>query len=298
QKYDRALVPWSLLVGGEPTDSAVQEAMLAVPHAYASLNLHGRAAITYGRALELFSKQIEKVDASISSIREGRFLNALIREESLQAMTTAPRPGHLATADEQIAGESIALIEKRLGNSKSPAALALRERAARLRGVLTWRLETEYPERLTAAHAHLKELNTQVEALTRQYDAFVRTRLVAPALLAGCAAHHIAAQGTLADLRKVRPDLQEVTVEQGLDEAMQGYRRFLEETPETAMTPEAMRRLADLQIEKQFGIRAGEGKPRPIAAPLLAEGPAGVQADGFHPAAGGTDAGPRESDQD
>src|SRR6059036_2331796 len=279
QKYDRALVPWSLLVGGEPTDAAVQEAMLAVPHAYASLNLHGRAAITYGRALELFSKQIERVDASISSIRVRRFLKALTREESrqdetwvirlrslpdapetyylmelmashdfqtalhnyldledlqsrlmawktsldafddiirlrrqnyepllpevdaqfreldsrirlrleqrkhlgerLQAMLTAPRPGDLATAEERMAGESIAFIEKQLGDSNSPASLTLRERAARLRGVLTWRLETEYPERLTAAHAHLKELNTQVEALTTQYDAFVRTRQAA-----------------------------------------------------------------------------------------------------------------------
>src|SRR5512146_184736 len=82
QQYDRALVPWNILAEREPTDVAVQEGMLAVPHAYASLNLHGRAAIMYGRALEVFSKQIEKVDASIGSIREGRFLKALIREES------------------------------------------------------------------------------------------------------------------------------------------------------------------------------------------------------------------------
>ena len=45
---------------------------------------------------------------------------------------------------------------------------------------------------------------------------------------------------TLAGLRKVQPDLQEVEVEQGLDKAMAGYRRFLEDTPETAMTPEAI----------------------------------------------------------
>src|SRR5262252_6456410 len=57
QQYDRALVPWQLLVEREPTDAAVQEAMLALPHAYASLNLHGRAAILYGRALEQFSRQ-------------------------------------------------------------------------------------------------------------------------------------------------------------------------------------------------------------------------------------------------
>ncbi len=78
-----------------------------------------------------------------------------------------------------------------------------------------------------------------------------RSLVLAPALIVGCASHRSTTpQGTLAELRDVRPDLEEVTVEQGLDQAMQGYRRFLEETPETAMTPEAMRRLADLQLEK------------------------------------------------
>src|SRR5262249_40430534 len=68
------------LVDREPTDSAVQEVMLAVPHAYASMKLYGRAAIGYGRALELFTGQIERDDASVKRIREGRFLKALIRE--------------------------------------------------------------------------------------------------------------------------------------------------------------------------------------------------------------------------
>jgi predicted negative regulator of RcsB-dependent stress response len=279
KQYDRALVPWNILVDREPTDAAVQEAMLALPNAYASLNLHGRAAILYGRALELFNQQIQKVDASIGSIREGRFLEALIREESredetwvirlrtlpdapetyylmelmashdfqtalhnyldledlqarllawttsleafddmirlrgqnyepllpevdtefreldsrirlrleqrkhlgerLQAMLTAPRPESLATAEERIAGDRIALIEKLLGDADRPESNALRQRAARLRGVITWRLQTEYPERLTAAHEHLNELNTHVEAMTRQYDAYVRTRQAA-----------------------------------------------------------------------------------------------------------------------
>ncbi len=279
KQYDRALVPWKILAEREPTDVAVQEAALAVPHAYASLNLHGRAALLYGRALELFSNQIAKVDASVGSIREGRFLKALIREESredqswvirlrslpgapetyylmelmashdfqtalqnyldledlrakliawktsldafddiirlrgqnyepllpevdaqfreldsrmrlrleqrkhlaerLQAMLTAPRPDYLVTADERIAAERIALIEKQLGEADSPESLALRRRAARLRGLLTWRVETEYPQRLTAAYEHLSELNKQIEALTRQYEAFVRTRQAA-----------------------------------------------------------------------------------------------------------------------
>ena len=100
QHFDRALVPWNILVEREPTDAAVQEAMLAVPHAYASLTLHGRAAIMYGRALEVFSKQIERVDASIGSIREGRFLKALIREESRQDETWVIRLRSLPDAPE------------------------------------------------------------------------------------------------------------------------------------------------------------------------------------------------------
>src|SRR5881409_2493959 len=279
QKYDRALVSWNILVEREPTDAAVQEAMLAVPHAYATLKLHGRAAIIYERALDLFSKQIERVDASIGSIREGRFLKALIREESrqdetwvirlrslpdapetyylmelmashdfqtalhnyldledlkgrlmawktsldafddiirlrgqnyepllpeidaqfreldsrmrlrleqrkhlgerLQEMLTAPRPDYLATAEERIAGERIALVEKQLGNSDSSESVALRQRAARLRGAITWRIETEYQKRLTAAHVHLNELNADVDSLTKHYDAFVRSRQAA-----------------------------------------------------------------------------------------------------------------------
>ena len=54
-------------------------------------------------------------------------------------------------------------------------------------------------------------------------------------------------------------DTTEVTVEDGLDKAMQSYRRFLDETPDDAMTPEAMRRLADLKLEKEYGI-LGDGK--------------------------------------
>src|SRR5215468_3385481 len=252
QQYGRALVPWNILADREPTDAAAQEVMLAVPHAYASLKLYGRAAIGYGRALELFSDQIERVDASIHSIKEGQFLNALVREESredetwvirlrslpdapetyylmelmashdfqtalqnyldleelrskfnawkasldafddiirlrgqnyepllpevdaqfreldskirlrleqrkhlaerLQAILTAPRPDYLATSEEQTAAVRIALLEKQLGHSDNPESLALRQRAASLRGALTWRLETEYQKRLTAAY--------------------------------------------------------------------------------------------------------------------------------------------------
>src|SRR6266849_3699660 len=287
QQYDRALVPWNILVDREPTDGAVQEVILAVPHAYASLNLHGRAALLYGRALELFSNQIEKVDASIRSIREGRFLNALIREESredetwvirlrgqnyepllpevdahfreldsrmrlrveqrkhlaerLQAILTAPRPDYLATAEEQTASERIARIEKELGNSNDPESLALQQRAARLRGVLTWRLETEYNDRLTAAYVHLNELNAPLDALTRQYDAFVRTRQAATHSYVGY-------------------DVQIARLRERVDEALQrvdvliARQGHMIETVATNQLEARKQRLVAQQTEARFGV--------------------------------------------
>src|SRR5207237_7080854 len=74
--------------------------MVAMPNAYGSLKLDGRAAIVYGRALDQFSRQIERVDASIGSIRGGRFLQALIREESRQDETWVIRLRNLPDAPE------------------------------------------------------------------------------------------------------------------------------------------------------------------------------------------------------
>jgi len=84
ERFERALVPWSILVEREVTDSAVQEAMLAVPYAYGKLGVYSKAALMYGRALEAFGTEIDRLGASIKSIREGKFLRALVREELKQ----------------------------------------------------------------------------------------------------------------------------------------------------------------------------------------------------------------------
>ncbi len=83
-RFDRALVPWTLLVKRNPTGKAVQESMLGVPYSYAQLNLHGKAALLYGSALESFGQELTKLDASIDTIHKGNFLKALVREELKQ----------------------------------------------------------------------------------------------------------------------------------------------------------------------------------------------------------------------
>ena len=282
--YEKALVPWGMLIGRDATDAAVQEAKLALPFAYSRLQLYGRAALLYGQALDSFGKELEKVDASVRSIRAGNFLKALVREEikqdnlwvvrlrtlpdtpetfyltdlmasndfqtalqnyldmedlrrrliawqngfdafedlmrlrranytpllpqvdarfreldsqmrvrveqrdhlqkRLQDLLTAPRPALLATTDERLALERLRQIEKTLGHSRGGNG-ALCAEVQRLQGVLTWRLYTEYPERLTQAHEHLHELSQDVRMLQEQYTAFVRARQAAVHSYAG-----------------------------------------------------------------------------------------------------------------
>jgi tetratricopeptide (TPR) repeat protein len=84
EDYERAVVPWTLLAKREVTDAAVQEAKLALPFAYGKLDVYGRAALLYADALDSFGGEVKKLDASIKSIREGKFLKALVREEVRQ----------------------------------------------------------------------------------------------------------------------------------------------------------------------------------------------------------------------
>ena len=78
---------------------------------------------------------------------------------------------------------------------------------------------------------------------------------VSSLLLASCATP--TEQGTLAELSQVEADVEEVYLGDNLERAADSYRRYLAETTESARTPEAMRRLADLQIEEQYGLMGG-----------------------------------------
>lgn len=276
--YDRALVPWSMLAKRNVTNNAVQESLLDVPYAYGKLNIHGKAAILYGQALNSYAKEIERLDASIASIREGKFLNAVIREElkkdkhwlinlrelpdtpetyyltqmmashdfqeslknyldltdlqkrlrhwgnylgafeeiikiraayyepllpeietqfrlidskmklrieqrdrldkRLKKMLVSPRYDVLITVDERITLLQIGQLENKL-KQQSVAGEKIRQRIARLKGVITWNVNTEYQERFTQAAEHLGELDEHVEKLNKIYNAFVRTRQAA-----------------------------------------------------------------------------------------------------------------------
>ena len=75
---------------------------------------------------------------------------------------------------------------------------------------------------------------------------------------------------TLSQLDSVPADVEDIYVADGLERAAQSYRRYLEETSESGRTPEAMRRLADLQIEQAYGVMGG-GDVVEMAAPDTAQ---------------------------
>ena len=278
-RFDRALVPWKLLQDRQDTNEAVQEAMLAVPYAYGKLDVHSTAAINYGRALELFGQEVDKLSDSIVSIREGKFLEALRRKEATQVknwvvelrkipgapethylldlmasndyqeflrnyrdlndlfernaewlksltayediiglrrayyepllpgidqqfrqldariqlrkeqrdrfaarieqMLVTRRPEFLATSEEQEARLELVRLQREVARNPEAFSGEAKQRLERLKGVLDWRLTTEYDARLTEAYKHLQELNDEIAQLQAVYQSFVRSRQAA-----------------------------------------------------------------------------------------------------------------------
>ena len=276
--YDRALVPWTLLSKRNATEKSVQEVLLGVPYAYGKLNIFGKAAVLYGHALEAYSKELSRLDSSISSIREGKFLEAVLSEERktdknwlvdlrhlpdapetyyltqmmasrdfqealknyfdlsdlkkrlekwgdglgsfediiklraayydpllptidakfraldskmklrmeqrdrldhrLKKMLVVPRHDFLMTADERILLDKIAKIET---DAKQEGVLdgRISRRISRLKGIITWNIDTEYDERFTRATQHLHELDAGVKKLKSIYKSFIRMRQAA-----------------------------------------------------------------------------------------------------------------------
>jgi hypothetical protein len=75
--------------------------------------------------------------------------------------------------------------------------------------------------------------------------------LAVPVMLVAC--QSLSGKDTIAELRHKQIEIKEEKIEGGLEKAMLSYQRFLEEMPDSNLAPEAIRRLADLKIEKEYG---------------------------------------------
>jgi chromosome segregation ATPase len=81
--------------------------------------------------------------------------------------------------------ERLRKIQTALQHISGTDSADLQARVQHLQGAVTWRLYTEYPDRLTQAYKDLHSLNDEVQMLQERYTAFVRARQAAVHSYAG-----------------------------------------------------------------------------------------------------------------
>ena len=81
ERYRKALVPWMELRSRDLLDPAVQESLLAIPYALGKLDANRQAADHYVNAIEAFNEEINRIDAAISTIRQGDMLDVLMSND-------------------------------------------------------------------------------------------------------------------------------------------------------------------------------------------------------------------------
>ncbi|HZE92757.1 MAG TPA: hypothetical protein VE029_13770 [Rhizobacter sp.] len=102
---DQALAPWTELAQRDPSDSAVLEARIAVPYAYAELKAFGPALDGYNEAIAAFERERVGLDESIAAIRAGKLVDGLLERNpgeemgwfwNIRELPDMPHVGHLA----------------------------------------------------------------------------------------------------------------------------------------------------------------------------------------------------------
>ena len=81
-----ALVPWSELVQRDIGDTAVLEAQIAVPYAYAEIGAYGQALEHYEGAISAFERESADLQESIKAIRSGNLIDQLVQQNPGEEM--------------------------------------------------------------------------------------------------------------------------------------------------------------------------------------------------------------------
>jgi Flp pilus assembly protein TadD len=173
ERFDRALVPWGILAKRNPTDAAVQEALLALPYAYSKQGVHGRAALLYGHAVETFGDELDKVDSSIESIREGEFLEALVREEIRQSKDWVIRLRSLPDAP-----ETFYLMQLMASHDFQTALQNYLDLEDLRKKLVSWEISFDaFEDIIEVRRAYYEPILSEIDQQFRTLDAQIRLRL-------------------------------------------------------------------------------------------------------------------------
>jgi hypothetical protein len=100
-----ALVPWQELSRRDFGDTAVLEAQIAVPYAYAKLGAYGQSLQRYESAIAAFERESAELEQSIKAIRNGKMIDTLVEQNpgeemgwfwKIRDLAEMPRARHLA----------------------------------------------------------------------------------------------------------------------------------------------------------------------------------------------------------
>jgi len=125
--------------------------------------------------LPVVEKEFIKLDARVKLRLEQRDNLAT----KIKNMLIAPRPEYLATSTERVALDVIAALEEIIATNPALVDQQVQTRVKRLRGVLLWRIRSEYDQRLTDAYNNLVALDKVIQKLKVTYNSFIRTRQAA-----------------------------------------------------------------------------------------------------------------------
>ncbi|MEZ4334504.1 MAG: hypothetical protein R3F35_22340 [Myxococcota bacterium] len=139
-------------------------------------DLIGKRAAYYEPRLPELDRDFRRLDARMRL----RLTQRDHLAKRLERILRDPSPELLATAAEHADRARLDRLHAALASrANEPGVASLLARIERLQGLLVWRLETEYHERLTAVNDHLQALQADVAALETRYADYVRVRQAA-----------------------------------------------------------------------------------------------------------------------
>jgi hypothetical protein len=104
KQHEQALVPWTELASRNVSDSAVLEAKIALPYAYAELGAYGQSLDGYQQAVSQFDTEQGSLKESIAAIQNGKLIAGLNAKNpgsemgwfwNLTELPEMPHAGHL-----------------------------------------------------------------------------------------------------------------------------------------------------------------------------------------------------------
>ena len=90
-KFERAVVPWSMLHNSKELSDSVIEAKMALPYAYAKLGAHGKAANLYGQTIETLEAELSRINTAIKHAQNGELQQHLINAFEAQPNKAYPQ---------------------------------------------------------------------------------------------------------------------------------------------------------------------------------------------------------------